>query len=72
VTLTDLFWSALAVLVAALISFAAGRRLGWREGRRRAVAEIPIALRAQALEEGVCPTCGAAPTGMVQYGPRGS
>jgi Tfp pilus assembly protein PilX len=47
----------LCLCVVALLAFAAGRRLGRRQGRTAALAEAPLRLRLSALREGKCPIC---------------
>jgi len=47
----------LILLLAALMGFALGRRVGYTRGVQAGKALCQIELREQSLRKGVCPTC---------------
>ena len=54
------FWFLLSLLVALLVGFASGRRMGFRSGLNEGRALARIELREQSLRRGVCPICDRA------------
>lgn len=52
-----LLWVLIWVLSGGVVGYALGRRLGQREGRRQGNLRVPLMLRAQALQTGICPVC---------------
>ncbi|HEY3315532.1 MAG TPA: hypothetical protein VGL40_09705 [Bacillota bacterium] len=48
----------LAVLAAAGLGYAVGRRIGRLQGRSEGLASAPVVLRIGAFEAGFCPICG--------------
>ncbi|WP_274434265.1 hypothetical protein [Alicyclobacillus sp. ALC3] len=45
------------VAIVLLCGYAMGRRVGYRQGMRKAKAKVPLELRACAHELGHCPIC---------------
>ncbi|MFD2168518.1 hypothetical protein [Tumebacillus lipolyticus] len=64
--MTPYLISAVCLLIAILIGYATGRRVGFRAGKEEGRLLSRLELREQSLRKGVCPTCDKS-VGTIQH-----